>query len=82
MEKDICLHGREERKSGDLGSFVQEFCFGDLAVGALLACPANDELYQVHLLDHVLEGPNVRVRDPAAERDIAEGRQVFQQMVR
>jgi hypothetical protein len=82
VEQDIGLHGGEEREAGDLGRLVEELGLGDLAVGALLAGLADDELNQVHLLHHVLEGADVGIRDSAAEGDVAESSQVLQQVVR
>ena len=82
MEEDIGFHWGEEGEARDLGSLVQELGFGDLAIGALFASLADNEFDQVHLLDHVLEGSDVGVRDLAAQRDVAERGQVLQQVVR
>ena len=61
VEQDIGLHRCEQREASDLGGLVQELGAGNLAIFALGARSADNELYQVHLLDQVLEGADVCV---------------------
>ena len=81
VEEDVSLHRGEEGEAGDLGGLVEELGAGNLAVGAFFAGAADDELDQVHLLDHVLEGAHVGVRHLATLGDVAQGVQVLQQVV-
>lgn len=81
MEQDVGLHRSEEGKARNLGGLVEKLGASDFAVGASHARPAHNELYQVHLLNHVLEGANVGIRDFAALGDVAERAQVFENVV-
>lgn len=81
MEENICLHWCIEIEAAYPRSLIEKICASDLAVGALLGRIANDELNHVHLLDYVLEGAHVRVRDLASCRDVAERREVLEEVI-
>lgn len=81
VEEDVGLHGREQGEARDAGGVVEELGTSDLAVAAARARPADDELHQINLLDHVLEGAHVRVRHLAALCDVAQGAEVFKDVV-
>jgi hypothetical protein len=82
VEEDVGFHRGEEGEARRSGGLVEELGLGDLAVGALGAGFADNELDQVHFLDHVLKGAHVGVRHLAALRDVAQRVQVVEQVVR
>src|SRR5688572_33237096 len=82
VEENFGLHGGEEGEPCDLSSLIEELRASDLAIRAPLDGASQNEFNKIHLLNHVLEGSNVRVRDLAALRDVAQRAEVFEQMVR
>lgn len=81
VEQDIGFHGREEREAGDPRCFIQELRPCDFPVVALRRRLADNQLHEVHLADHVLEGADVGVGDFSSSRDVAEGVEVLQEVV-
>lgn len=81
MEENVGFHGGEEGEASDLGSLVKEFRPCDLAVRTLGTSTAHNELNQINLLNHVLEGANVGVGNLASKRDVAKSRQVLEKVV-
>lgn len=81
VEDDVGLHGGEEGEAGDAGGLVEEVCAADLAVVALVGRVAHNQLDEIHLADHVVEGAHVCVRNLAAGANVAERLQVLQQVV-
>ena len=82
VEEDVGLHRGEEGEAGDAGGLVEKLGAGDLAVGRLGGGAAQNDLDEVHLLDHVLEGADVGVGDLGALGDVAQRVQVVEQVVR
>lgn len=81
MEENIGLHGGEQGEAGDAGGLVEEVGAGDLAVAALEGGLTDNQVDNVHLAHDVLESADSRVRDLFAGGDVAQGRQVLEQVV-
>lgn len=81
MEQNIGLHRCKERKAGDAGRLVQEISPRDLAIITFARRLAQNEINEIHLTDNILERAHVGVGDLAAGRDVAERREVLQQVV-
>ena len=81
MEKNIGLHGSKQREARDSGSLDQELGASNLAISAVRNGAAHNLLNQIHLLNHVLEGAHVCVRDLASHGDVAESVKVGEQVV-
>lgn len=81
MEEDVCFHRSVEVEATQSRGLVKEICAGDLAIRALLCGIPYDQLDHVHLLDHVLESADIGVGDLAANRDVAKGGEVLEEVV-
>lgn len=81
VEDDIGLHRSEEREAGLLGGSVQEVGLGDGTVLASGDGGTDDTLDHVHLADDVVEGHDVGEGNLVAGINIAESRQVLEDVV-
>ena len=82
MEENVGFHRSEEGETGDACCFVEEICPGDFAICAVNCSLSDDHLHQVHLSNHVLEGAHIGIGDFGSCRDVAEGVEVFEEVVR
>lgn len=81
VEDDIGLHGSEEREASLLGGSVQEVGLSDGTILAGSDGGTDDTLDHVHLADDVVEGHDVGEGNLVAGINIAEGRQVLEDVI-